>query len=107
MQQLLTRLDLAPGMPHGVMGQKTVVTIKVYQRFARLEVDGKATPSLLNDLRQVKLARWTPSRHSTRAHSSLSFRFPLIEEMCRLSPPISVAGGNGITRSSSRGFIIK
>ena len=35
------------------MGQKTVDAIKMYQRFAGLKVDGKATPSLLNDLRQV------------------------------------------------------
>lgn len=88
-------------------GPDYIDTIKMYQRFASLKVDGKATPSLLNDLRKMSLARWPPSRHSTRAHSPLSFRFPLIEEMCRLSPPIGVAGGNDITRSSSRGFIIK
>lgn len=53
MQQLLARLDLAPGTPDGILGQKTVNAIKMYQRFAGLKVDGKATPSLLNDLRQV------------------------------------------------------
>ena len=52
-QRLLSRLDLAPGTPGGVMGQKTIEAIKMYQRFAGLKVDGKATPSLLSDLRQV------------------------------------------------------
>ncbi len=52
-QRLLGRLDLAPGTPDGVIGRKTVEAIKMYQRFAGLKVDGKATPSLLSDLRQV------------------------------------------------------
>ena len=52
-QRLLARLDLAPGTPDGVMGQKTIDAIEMYQRFAGLKVDGKPTPSLLNDLRQV------------------------------------------------------
>ncbi|MBK19878.1 MAG: hypothetical protein CMM52_13675 [Rhodospirillaceae bacterium] len=52
-QSLLARLDLAPGKPDGVMGKNTVEAIKMYQRFAGLNVTGKATASLLNDLRQV------------------------------------------------------
>jgi hypothetical protein len=107
MQRLLARLDLALGTPDGVMGQKTVDAIKMYQRFDGLKVDGKATPSLLNDLRQVVGAMAPHQGISPRAHSPLSFRFPLIEEMCRLDPPISVAGNNGITRRGSRGFIVK
>lgn len=53
MQRLLTKLDLSPGPADGVLGKKTVEAIKLYQRFAGLPVDGKPTPDLLKDLRQV------------------------------------------------------
>lgn len=53
MQRLLAKLDLSPGPADGVLGQKTVEAIRLYQRFAGLPVDGKPTPDLLKDLRQV------------------------------------------------------
>ena len=53
LQGLLRKLDLEPGPADGVLGAKTVEAIRLYQRFAGLPVDGKATPDLLLDLRQV------------------------------------------------------
>lgn len=53
LQQLLTKLDLAPGPADGILGDRTIEAIKLYQRFAGLPVDGKPTVDLLLDLRQV------------------------------------------------------
>lgn len=53
MQGLLKKLDLEPGPQDGLLGEKTMEAIKLYQRFAGLPVDGKPTLELLLDLRQV------------------------------------------------------
>ena len=53
LQQLLAKLDLAPGPADGILGDRTIEAIKLYQRFAGLPVDGKPTVDLLLDLRQV------------------------------------------------------
>jgi TPR repeat protein len=53
LQRLLSRLDIASGEPDGVLGQRTVDAIKMYQRFAGLPVDGLPTATLLGDLKQV------------------------------------------------------
>lgn len=53
LQRLLAKLDLSPGPADGVIGKRTIEAIKLYQRFAGLPVDGKPTPDLLKDLRQV------------------------------------------------------
>ena len=52
-QQLLKRLNFDPGPADGKMGEKTADAIRLYQRFAGLEVDGTATAALLEDLRAV------------------------------------------------------
>lgn len=53
LQQLLKKLDLEPGPADGILGDKTIEAIRLYQRFAGLPVDGKPTLELLLDLRQV------------------------------------------------------
>jgi hypothetical protein len=53
LQRLLSRLDIASEEPDGILGQRTVDAIKMYQRFAGLPVDGQPTATLLNDLKQV------------------------------------------------------
>ena len=53
LQRLLARLDFAPGSADGVAGRRTVAAIKLYQEFAGLTVDGKATHGLLDDVRDV------------------------------------------------------
>ena len=62
MQRLLGRLSFLPGSPDGVMGAKTVEAIRRYQAFAGLQVDGKATPVLLEELRIVAGDVTTPAR---------------------------------------------
>jgi len=52
LQTLLDRLDLEPGPQDGLLGDRTIEAIKLYQRFAGLPVDGKPTLDLLLDLRQ-------------------------------------------------------
>ena len=52
-QRLLARLAFKPGPADGVLGQHTVREIKLYQRFAGLPDDGKATPALLQELREM------------------------------------------------------
>lgn len=53
LQRLLARLDFAPGSADGVAGRRTVAAIRLYQEFAGLPVDGKATLRLLDDVRDV------------------------------------------------------
>lgn len=53
MQRLLAKLDFRPGPPDGVLGHRTVEAIRIYQKFAGLDIDGRATSSLLDDLRAV------------------------------------------------------
>lgn len=53
LQRLLGQLELSPGTADGVLGDKTVAAIRMYQEFAGLPVDGKPTRELLGDLRQV------------------------------------------------------
>ncbi|MDC0033599.1 SEL1-like repeat protein [Alphaproteobacteria bacterium] len=53
LQLFLKKLDLEPGPPDGVLGSKTTEAIRLYQKFAGLPVDGKPSPELLLDLRQV------------------------------------------------------
>ena len=63
LQGLLARLDFAPGAADGVAGRRTVAAIKLYQEFAGLPVDGKATVGLLHDVRDVsKTLGRTPRR---------------------------------------------
>jgi hypothetical protein len=53
LQRLLKKLDIEPGPADGVLGEKTMEAIRLYQRFAGLPVDGKPSLALLLDLRQV------------------------------------------------------
>jgi len=53
LQRMLARLDFAPGSADGVAGRRTVAAIKLYQEFAGLSVDGRATRGLLDDVRDV------------------------------------------------------
>lgn len=55
-QRLLSRLDFDPGPADGVMGKKTVDAIAKYQAMADMPVDGKASASLLDELREVASA---------------------------------------------------
>ena len=52
-QLLLTRLAFKPGPADGVLGSRTVREIKLYQSFAGLPDDGKATVGLLSELREM------------------------------------------------------
>ena len=52
-QRLLTRLAFKPGPADGVLGQRTIGEIKLYQSFAGVSDDGKATVGLLNELREM------------------------------------------------------
>ena len=52
-QRLLTRLAFKPGPADGVLGSRTVREIKLYQSFAGLPDDGKATYGLLQELREM------------------------------------------------------
>jgi TPR repeat protein len=52
-QRLLTRLAFKPGPADGVLGERTVGEIKLYQSFAGLKDDGKATSGLLQELRAM------------------------------------------------------
>ncbi len=52
-QRLLARLAFKPGPADGVLGQRTVSEIKLYQSFAGLTDDGKATFGLLQELREM------------------------------------------------------
>ena len=52
-QRLLTRLAFKPGPADGVLGQRTISEIKLYQKFAGLTDDGKATSGLLQELREM------------------------------------------------------
>jgi len=53
LQRLLAKLDFRPGPPDGVLGPRTVRAIRLYQQFAGIEADGRATETLLDDLRAV------------------------------------------------------
>ncbi len=52
-QLLLARLAFKPGPADGILGRRTVGEIKLYQGFAGLSDDGKATVSLLRELREM------------------------------------------------------
>lgn len=52
-QRLLARLAFKPGPADGVLGARTVREIKLYQSFAGLPDDGKATLGLLRELREM------------------------------------------------------
>ncbi len=52
-QRLLARLAFKPGPADGVLGSRTVREIKLYQSFAGLPADGKATYGLLQELREM------------------------------------------------------
>jgi len=53
LQTLLERLDLKPSPQDGLLGNRTIDAIELYQRFAGLPVDGKPTLDLLLDLYRV------------------------------------------------------
>ncbi len=53
LQQLLRRLNFDPGPADGAIGKRTVEAIRLFQKFAGLEADGKATASMLEELRAV------------------------------------------------------
>jgi peptidoglycan hydrolase-like protein with peptidoglycan-binding domain len=52
-QQLLHRLDLAPGNIDGVVTAETTAAIRSYQEMAGLSGDGEANRALLEELRSV------------------------------------------------------
>ncbi len=62
MQRLLAKLDFRPGLPDGVLGHRTVEAIRIYQKFAGLEIDGMVTTMLLEDLRAVAAKMPEPRR---------------------------------------------
>lgn len=53
MERMLARLDLAPSRVDGIVDQRTRHAIRLYQQFAGLPVDGKPSPALLTDMREV------------------------------------------------------
>lgn len=53
MERLLKRLDLTARAADGVLDDDTAQAIRLYQEFAGLPVDGKASRDLLTDLREV------------------------------------------------------
>jgi peptidoglycan hydrolase-like protein with peptidoglycan-binding domain len=52
-QTLLTKMNFNPGDADGQLGQRTADAIKLYQKFAGIDVDGKASRNLLEDLHAV------------------------------------------------------
>jgi peptidoglycan hydrolase-like protein with peptidoglycan-binding domain len=46
-------MDFNPGDADGQLGQRTTDAIKLYQKFAGIDVDGKASRNLLEDLHAV------------------------------------------------------
>jgi TPR repeat protein len=52
-QRLLARLAFRPGPADGILGARTVREIKLYQSFAGLPDDGKATLGLVRELREM------------------------------------------------------
>jgi peptidoglycan hydrolase-like protein with peptidoglycan-binding domain len=61
-QRLLARLDFRPGLPDGMIGRRTVTAIRLYQKFGGLDVTGRATLELLEDLRAVAARVPEPAR---------------------------------------------
>ena len=53
MERLLARLDLQPSRADGIVDQRTRSAIRLYQEIAGLPVDGRPTPALLADMREV------------------------------------------------------
>jgi peptidoglycan hydrolase-like protein with peptidoglycan-binding domain len=52
-QTLLSKMNFKPEDADGQLGQRTADPIKLYQKFAGLDVDGRASRDLLEDLRAV------------------------------------------------------
>lgn len=52
-EELLIRLQIDPGPADGVIDNQASVAIRLYQEIAGLPVDGKASPELLTELREV------------------------------------------------------
>lgn len=52
-QSLLARMNFNPGPADGQMGRNTADAIKLYQRFAGIDVDGVPTRELLEEIRLV------------------------------------------------------
>lgn len=52
-QSLLSRMNFDPGPADGQMGKRTADAIKLYQKFAGIEVDGVPTRALLEEIRLV------------------------------------------------------
>ncbi len=53
LEELLARLDFAPGRIDGVVDDKTRQAITAYQQAAGLPIDGEPTAALLSELREV------------------------------------------------------
>ena len=53
LEQLLSRLELAPGDVDGVVDDRTRAAVRQFQEFAGLPVDGEPSPELLEELREV------------------------------------------------------
>jgi len=53
MERMLSRLELAVDPPDGILDGNTEEAIRLYQEIAGLPVDGKASPELLADMREV------------------------------------------------------
>ncbi|MEX2454223.1 MAG: SEL1-like repeat protein, partial [Rhodospirillaceae bacterium] len=52
-QQLLRRLNFDPGPADGLIGSRTTEAVKLFQRFASIETDGRVSRDLLEELRAV------------------------------------------------------
>lgn len=52
-EDLLLRLQIDPGPADGVIDNRTAIAIRLYQEIAGLPVDGKTSPDLLIELREV------------------------------------------------------
>ena len=52
-QTLLTKMNFNPGDTDGQLDQRTADAIKLYQKVAGLDVDGRASRDLLQDFRAV------------------------------------------------------
>ena len=53
LQRMLSWLNFETGAPDGALSERTVVAIRLYQHFAGLKADGKASTDLLEHLRGV------------------------------------------------------
>ena len=53
LEELLAKLEFAPGKVDGVVDEETRAALRLFQEFAGLPIDGEPSPALLEELREV------------------------------------------------------